>query len=702
VAEERGTALGGEVGYQVRLDDRTSARTRIRYATEGVLTARIQRDPGLSGVGAVVLDEFHERSLHADLALALLRDVRAALRPDLVLVVMSATLDAEPVRTFLGGAPLVEVPGRVFPVEVRHLPGPGPREPFAPAVASAVVRALAEPVPAGSPGHVLVFLPGVGDIERVTAALAGRPELRGLRVLPLHGRLDAAAQDAAISPADVRKVVLATNVAETSLTVPGVTAVIDSGLEKVLRSDPSRGIDRLELGRISRASADQRAGRAGRTAPGVAFRLWTEAEHRTLLPHSIPEIRRVDLAQTVLEVIAWGERDPERFGWFEAPPSGAIAGALMTLVDLGCVSGAGALTDVGRAVLELPLHPRLGRMVLQAAKAGCGAVGAALAATLSEPEFVSPTGPPLDLTARVSIVLGERGVARGADLWPGALARVRAAAAQIARDEALRSARAEVTTEAVAELLLYAFPDRVGRRRQTGGSDAVLANGQGVELDPRAGLGSAQWFIATALGRSQRTSGQARVPVVHEAVPLDPGALGVAGPWPVERTTELYFDLEREAVRERRQDRYGRLVLAEHVGPPSDLDAAGTLLAERAAADWRAAIAPSAAVLQLLARLRFVCEVAPDLGLPALDDARIAEIVSWRCVGLRSLAELRRVDWLGALRAELGASSGATTAPPCSPRRSKSCSACPTRHAWERGASRCCCTSWRPAGGQSR
>ncbi|MFY9343705.1 MAG: helicase-related protein, partial [Planctomycetota bacterium] len=376
VAQELGCELGGLVGYQVRGESRVSGRTRIRFVTEGVLVRQLVADPFLAGVGAVCLDEFHERHLEGDLALAMLAEVRATVRPELKLCVMSATLDPAPLRAFLPGAATIEADGRLHPVAVVHLDRAA-QDDLEVTVRSAVERALQE-----TSGDVLVFLPGTGEIARCEDALQNLARRMGVLVLPLHGRLELADQDRAIRPQDRRKVVLSTNVAESSLTIAGVTAVVDSGLARELRCDRGRGVDVLALERISVASATQRAGRAGRTGPGRCYRLWTAAEERGMPARSSPDVQRVDLCGPALLVRAFAGRDPRDFAWFEMPPAEALAAADRLLGELGAVDPrSGALTRLGEELLALPLHPRLGSVV----RAGCflgGAVAAATAATL--------------------------------------------------------------------------------------------------------------------------------------------------------------------------------------------------------------------------------------------------------------------------------------------------------------------------------
>src|SRR5262245_34284091 len=369
MAEERGTELGGEIGFQVRFERRASRATRILVLTEGLLVRRLVDDPLLEGVGVLVLDEFHERNLDTDLALALARRVQLEARPELRLVVMSATIDAGEIARWLGGAPVIESEGRLHPVAVEHLERDDER-PLHAQVAGAVGRALER-----TSGDVLAFLPGVGEIRRAREALEPLAARRGCLVAELYGDLPLEEQDRALRPGARRRIVLATNVAETSVTVEGVTAVVDSGLARIARYDPAVGLDRLELERISRASAEQRAGRAGRTAPGLALRLWTEREQRSLQERGEPEVRRVDLAGPLLQLLAFGERDLAAFPWFEAPAEAARERALELLERLGALDSRG-LTARGRTLARLAVHPRLGCLLLAAHARGVLELGA--------------------------------------------------------------------------------------------------------------------------------------------------------------------------------------------------------------------------------------------------------------------------------------------------------------------------------------
>ncbi len=384
IAAENGWNLGAEVGYQVRFDRRIGPKTLIRVETEGILNRQIVADPFLEGVGGVLLDEFHERSIHTDLALALLREIQESVREDLLLVVMSATLDAAPVARYLGGCPVVTVPGRTHPVTITYRPEPHP------AASETIAEAVAGSLAAypDDRGDLLVFLPGAEEIRRSAARLADRHDLA---VLPLHGSLPAEEQERALrpDPQGRRKLILATNIAETSLTIEGIGTVIDSGLARRAGYDAARGLDRLELRRISQASADQRAGRAGRLGPGRCVRLWSTRQHAGLEPSETPEIARIDLCGTILTLHAWGLADPSRFGWLEPPDPARVDAAERLLLMLGALDDEPRrINPLGRRLLEWPVHPRLGRLMIAAAEDGFFEVGAALAVLLSEKDII--------------------------------------------------------------------------------------------------------------------------------------------------------------------------------------------------------------------------------------------------------------------------------------------------------------------------
>lgn len=633
IAWERGGAVGQEVGYAVRFDKKVSAATRLEVLTEGLLNRRIQADPFLEGVGVVVLDEVHERSIHTDLALALVAEVQREARDDLKLVVMSATLDPGPLRRFLGeGTRVVHAEGRTYPVDVGFDERPDERR-LGARVAGAVRGALA----ASGEGHVLAFLPGVKEIAWTAEAL-GRVD--GVDVLPLHGRLPATEQDRALAPSARRKVVLSTNLAETSVTLDGVRAVVDSGLARVPVHDPATGLTRLETQPISRASADQRAGRAGRTGPGRCHRLWTLNTHNLRPGFLVPEIQRADLSPLVLEVLAWG-RDPADFGWFEAPPAAAVGRAMGLLRQLGAVDDAG-LTALGRALAALPLHPRLGRVVLAGQASGClrAAAGAAALATEADPwardRGALQAAAEDDLLGRLARIDGARS---GAD--PRALARVCAV-----RDQLMRvvggGRGGDPADPAVLDALVAGFPDRVGLRRDGGGRRYQLAGGSGAALPPHGSGAAPACLIAVAL----QGQGRGAEALIRVAAPLDPARL------PATEAVEVSWDAAREGVVAERVLRFGALVLRSRpADAPPDAERAAALLAEHAGKDLERALAPSDAARALQHRVAFLRRVRPDLGLPDLGDLR--GLLPGLCVGLRSLRQLRALDLGRALRDQL-------------------------------------------------
>ena len=527
------------MGWQVRFESRFTAETRILVATEGILTARLQSDPLLTGFRSVVLDEFHERTLHADLALAFLKQARRA-RGDLVVVVMSATLDAAPVARFLDDCPVVEVPGRPYPVDVRHAPGLSP--------ADGVLDALGR----GS-GHVLCFLPGAADIQRTAEELARRASAE-IDVRALHGGMGAAEQDLALAPSARRKVVLATNLAETSLTVDGVTDVVDSGWHKVLRYDPAKGIDRLERERIPADSAAQRAGRAGRTGPGRALRLW-DARDR-LRPRREPEILRVDLASALLDVLAWGE-SPESFEWFEAPDADRLRAALDLLERLGAVSSS-RLTPLGETLRRFPLHPRLARVLIEA---GGSRRAAAACAVLAEgrPWGQAGVATSSDLLAAVD---------RPADQPPlvGAAARQLEALARRVLGGTLQPREGD---DDLRRALLSGFPDRLAKRREPGSPRLLLASGHGAVLARESGVRDGEFLLALELVGGRPGPGS-------EA--LVRSASVVERAWLVPTARERVHEWAGQTVRAVERDLVGRLVLAERVATPDPEQAAALVL----------------------------------------------------------------------------------------------------------------------------
>ncbi len=572
IAEEQGWRLGSEVGYQVRFERMLSRDTPLRVLTEGILVRRLVGDPELSGVGCVILDEFHERSIHSDLSLAMLREAKAALRPDLRLVVMSATLDADAVATFLGETTQVEVfhvPGRLFPVEVTYA-GDQPR-PTEDRVAETLASLLEQARAGGveDAGDVLVFLPGVREIDRTMGAIDRIAARHGYAVLPLHGSLTKDEQDAAVrfDPSGPPRVICATNIAETSLTLPGVRAVIDSGLVRQAGYDAERGLETLRTERISKAGAEQRAGRAGRVAEGRCIRLWSKMTHHRLPDFDVPEIRRVDLAEAVLAVHAWGET-PASFGWFEPPEAHQLESAMKLLEMFGAVE-AGHLTALGRALQHLPVHPRAARLLLSATPA-LRPEAATAAAMLGEGAEV-----PGRRIADIRELL-EAWEHRRLDPAVGR-------AVERAREALLRAvtsdAPAAAHVESIEELLLLAFPDRVCRRRSP--DAATLVNGGGVRLpEPSAVRGN--WFLALDLRRG--TLAQKQQADVRLLAEIDPAWLSRHFPQQVVTENNAEWDEQKGRVSAVRRVRYHDLVLEQQRGGRLNPAVAARALREQIAA----------------------------------------------------------------------------------------------------------------------
>jgi ATP-dependent helicase HrpB len=616
MASSLGEAAGETVGYRVRLQSKVSAKTRLEILTEGVFTRMILDDPGLEGVAAVLFDEFHERSLDADLGLALALDAQQVLRPDLRLLAMSATLDGARVAALLGGAPVIESQGRQFPIETRYLgrdPAASPED----QVVRAVLKALAE-----ESGSLLVFLPGQGEIRRVEQRLAERVRDPAVELAPLYGALDFAEQRRAIEPAPDgrRKVVLATSIAETSLTIEGVRVAIDCGLARVPRFDPQSGLTRLETVRVSRAAADQRRGRAGRTEPGVCYRLWDEAETRALTPFARPEMLEADLSGLALDLARWGAKDPSGLAFLDPPPAGAFAEARALLNRLEALDGEGALTGHGRAMADMPLPPRLAHMLIKAAPKGAAGRAARIAVLLTERGL---GGPDPDLRHRLELFERDRSP--------------RARDARVLAERWARAAGKGGEEEAPDDALLLAeaYPERIAKARGKAG-EFLLAGGRGAWLDPADALAREPWLAVGELG-----GGAARDRILL-AAPLDEAALRAefAGRMTSEESVEPG---PSGRLQLKRRLKFGALVVEERIveRPPDEL-LAGHLL-EQAIQQGASALSWGEAATALRARVAFLRSLDPDAWPDLSDDALMDGAGEWLAPLLEGRSALKQI-----------------------------------------------------------
>jgi ATP-dependent helicase HrpB len=631
-----GQAVGGRVGYRVRHDTMVSSATRIEVLTEGILTRLIQADPTLDDVGLVIFDEFHERSIHADLGLALTLHTRALIRGDLRVVAMSATLDGGSVAALLGGAPVLTSSGRTYPVETRYRPRRADRR-LESEVASAVREALSE-----DPGDLLVFLPGAGEIRRTAGLLHGTVSAD---VVSLHGNLSGEEQDRAIrpSPPGHRKVVLSTSIAETSLTIKGVRVVIDAGLSRVPRYSARTGMARLATIRVSRASADQRRGRAGRLAPGVCYRLWSAHEDAALLPRSLPEILETDLAPLALDLAIAGA-DPSQLSWLDPPPGAALAEARDLLKDLGALDGEGRVTPHGRRLSRLALAPRLAHMVVRGSEMGDRSTACELAALLSERDVLRgrESVPDADIRSRLDLV---RGAVSRTDVDRETLRRVKREV-QVCRAAVARQSKGETVEPGV--LLALAYPDRVAQRRPGGTDRYLLRNGLGARVRPQA-LGTQEYLVAAELdGRLPESE-------ILLGSPISLRDVRVLFAADIVQEAVIEWDEAAEAVRAVRRERLGALVL--HEGAMSDPDPERVTNAlldgiRRVGVGRLPWTEGATGIRQRVEFLRRIERDWPDVSDAALE-ARLEERVAPYLAGCRKLDDLRRVDWTEVLLAGL-------------------------------------------------
>jgi ATP-dependent helicase HrpB len=634
MAATLGERVGERVGYRVHMDSKVGPATRIEVITEAILTRRLIDDPSLEGVGCVIFDEVHERNLSSDLGLALCLEVQQGLRDDLRLIAMSATLDGGRFARLMGSAPVITSEGRAFPVAVRWLPADGR---LAERTAAAIRIALREET-----GSVLVFLPGMGEIRRTQGLLGDLgPQVD---VLPLHGSLPIEAQDAAIAPAGPgrRKVVLSTDIAETSLTIEGVRVVIDGGQRRTALFDPRSGMTRLETRKISRAAAEQRTGRAGRVEPGVSYRLWSEAEHRALAAYSAPEILEADLAPLALDLALWGTRDAATLAWIDPPPAGPMAQATELLTELGALGEEGGITPHGRAMASLPLHPRLAHMVLAAegqegAGDGDGALAAALAALLSERDSLAgAAGRGADIRPRLDL-LRER--SREA---PPAAHALRQNAGEIRRRAGIKAA--DWNSARAGAVLALAYPDRLAQQR--GGAGRFrLSGGKGAILDALDPLAASDFLVVADLAGGEEARIQLAAPVTLAELPAP------------REVRAIYWDHREKAVAAHKQNRVGALVLKQSPLPKPDPAAVIDAMIVGVRSLGLECLPWTPALRQFQARVCLLARMLPEQGWPAMDDiALMAGLEKWLApylTGLTRAEHLSRLDLAGALEAML-------------------------------------------------
>ena len=651
IAWEYGSRIGQRIGYQVRFDSQVSRETQLIVATEGVLLRRLQEDVGLSDTNIVLLDEFHERSLDSDLLLGMLRRVQQAVRDDLKIVIMSATIDSELVQSQLGGAPIVRVESSNFPVAIRYRQTKA-EDSLSDRMADAI-RDAAET----NDGDILAFLPGMGEIQTCYDSLSHTQLGRECDVMQLFGGMQIEDQAKAIEPGKRRRIILSTNVAETSLTIEGIRIVVDSGQARVNRFSPEVGLDRLVLENISQASATQRAGRAGRVAPGICFRLWSEASERARSAFLEPEIRRIDIVPAVLQLFAWGEGESDDFPWLEHPRSDSVARARNLLEQLGAVSN-GRVTQIGKAMSRLPTHPRLARMVIAGFESGCYERTCMMAALLSERDpFQQSRNVSTRSAKRWDSDCIERLVAlesfldgRFVESPFGSLNRnaVRSivSAAQQIKDQCTTVLRgtgifeeqqSTDAEEAVMKAMLYGYPDRLARRRTVAKPNGVMVGGKGVVISPQSGVTESELFLCVDIDAG---SGDA---VVRQASRIDlewlPNEQVVSG-------EELFFHPSQKQVVARKQTKWMDLVLTETPTTITDNQRCGEILWREAKKNWEQSFPTDMDdVRGLIERINCLRTWLPELELPELDETYLQDVARELCQNRRSLAELRSAPW---------------------------------------------------------
>lgn len=634
--------VGGTVGYRVRLDSRVGTKTRIEVITEGILTRMLQSDPMLSDVGLIIFDEFHERSLQADLGLALALESQSVLRNDLRILVMSATLEAQPVAALLNQAPVLVSEGRQFPVETCYL-----ERSLQGSLEDAVVQAILTTL-ARHAGDVLVFLPGAGEIRRVERKLAGIAAGTDVRIAPLYGNLSPALQDLAIepSPAGQRKVVLATSIAETSLTVEGVQIVIDSGRMRIPRFSPRTGMTRLETVSVSRAAADQRRGRAGRLGPGVCYRLWTVQEDLRLEEQSIPEIKAADLVSLVLELAVWGVRQPADLKWLDLPPEAAVQQAKELLLQMEAITRDGQITGHGKQIAEMGFHPRLAHMIVQALPQGLGRLACEVAVLLNERDVFQGDGSrDADLRLRVDAL--RQGGQVGTRRIDGGLYQRLRAELQYLQGSLSLGADKKMDSGDCGLLLALAYPDRIAQRRSDG--RFLLRNGRGAVLPSIQALSAESYLVAAELDDKGIES------QILLAAPVSIDCLRLHFSSQLEERTQVFWDPNAQAVRGRKREYLGELLLQETPVVPGRDECLEALLAGIALTGldmlpW------TKTAKQWLWRIRFMHDIEPERWPDTSEEYLTATLTQWLgpyVYGMSSSAELQRLNMTAVLESLL-------------------------------------------------
>jgi len=645
MANTLGEEVGGTVGYSIRFDSCSSKTTRIEVVTEGILTRRIQNDPALTGVALVIFDEFHERSIHADLGLALCREVQQ-LRADLKIMIMSATLDLQPLARLLDNAPVISSEGRAYAVEMKYLDDKGGGR-LAERMAAATIRALNE-----TEGDILAFLPGSAEIRACAARLAESGALqRNIVVCQLYGDLPIAEQQKAIQAGLYRKIVLATSIAETSLTIEGVRTVIDCGVSRRLQYDPGNGLNRLVTVRESRASAEQRAGRAGRTAPGVCYRLYTPHTLHAMTPHTPPEILVTDLSQLLLELAAWGITDPLQVGWLDAPPVPAQESARRLLVELDLFDDAGRITALGREVVRMPLHPRLGRLLFRSRELRCPGLGCQLAALLSERDLFHTGGGSSsaqisrsDIVDRLDALNGWRRSGRNDYRMDQAAAKnVERVARQLRRFMAVSESENNCVydDDGISRLLLAAYPDRLARRRGNDGGGYLLASGRGARISERSGVRNSEYIVALALDAGKQAEA-----IIHLASEISAVVIREERSRHIRSEILVSWDDREGRVIARRLERLESIQLSADTVIPSATQTVPAVIGAVRASGLML-LSMNEAVRQLQGRLLLVRSAFPEREWPDVSDAALCDsLEEWLAPHLDGIKSAKRIAQL--------------------------------------------------------